>query len=433
MSCIVIGAGWSGLMCAYTLCKAGQQVTLVEAAPQTGGRARAIEFDKLTVDNGQHILLGAYHSLRQVLAELQVPESQLFKILPMELFAHAAQKIHMRLPKLPAPLHLIFGLLTAQNIPWNAKIAAIKFCIKLRLCNFQLQQDCSVLDLLTNYHQSEFLIKHLWEPIAVATMTTPINIASAQIFLNVLRLSFTNSASDSNWYFPSTDLSTLFPEQIEQYLIQHGAEIICGEAIKEISIDQDSCISVKSKFNSWQSDLVVLAIPPWQVCNLIKPHARLQHSYAALSQFSYEPITTVYFEFSQAVELEYPMLGSIGTATQWIFDRSFCAQPNVISVVISASGPHQNLTNEALCSAIFLEIKAILPALPSLVNQRVIREKRAAFCCDVAIQHLRPTEQTAIANLWLCGDYLQTGLPATLEGALISGKRTAELILKSGN
>lgn len=428
---IVVGAGWSGLACAYYLTKAGQQVTIIDAAPQFGGRARSIDFKGHTVDNGQHICLGAYHTLRNLLSELGIAETSLFNILPMELFAHGKSTLHLKLPKLPAPLHLLTGLLTASNIPWHIKLATIKFCLSLQKINFCLINDCSILDLLKNYHQSEFIIKHLWEPIALAVMTTPINIASAQIFLNVLRLSFTRSYQDSNWYLPTIDLSAILPSHIEEYLRLNHAEIVHSQPIKQLQIKHGVCSSVQSKHITWQADNVVLAIQPSQAATLIQPHPELSDSYAKLTKFTYQPIVTIYFEFPTAVNLYYPMVGVLNATSQWIFDRSIANQPCILSVVISGQGPHLALNHNELASNIMLEITANFPGLPRPINWKVINEKRAAFTCDIQIQAYRPQAPTNIKNLWLTGDYLDTGLPATLEGALLSGKRTAELILES--
>ena len=430
-STIIVGAGWAGLKCAYTLSKAAHQITLIDAAPQSGGRARAVPFQQHTVDNGQHICIGAYHTLRQLLRELELDEKELFQILPMELFAHGNQTLHLKLVNLPAPFNLLAGLLAAKNIPWGSKYQILSLCWYLRKNNFRLDTDIVLLDFLKNYHQSDFVIQHVWEPIALATMTTPINQASTQIFLNILKRVFYSQNNDSNWYLPATDLSSLLPTHIENYLRQRGHELIYGHTIKQLHIVENKCHKISGNNKDWHADNIVLAMPPWQALQLLQTHPELSSVSLALTNFSFQPITTIYFEFSEPPCLPYPMLALLNTTCQWIFDRAFSGQANIISAVISGPGTHQNLTQEMLAKTVFAEIKSVFPHLAEPINQRVINEKRAAFNCTPDIQQHRPCAKAKLSNLWLTGDYIQTDLPSTLEGALLSGRRTAEEILGS--
>ncbi len=432
-SSIVIGAGWAGLHCAYTLAKAGQSVTLIEAAPQVGGRARSVPFAAHTVDNGQHICIGAYHCLRDLLRELNLDETQLFKILPMEFIAHGKQTLHLTLPNLPPPFNLLCAVLTAKNIAWLDKLQIIKFCYLLHKINFTLEQDCGLLVLFKNYHQSDAIIKQLWEPIVVAAMTTPIQHASAQIFLNILKTMFLNNQRNSDWYIPAADLSAILPMHIENYLLQSGHQIVYGQPIKQLILDKNKCLAVKSLRHSWQADHFVLATSPWQASLLLQPHLITNELHKNLNNFTYEPISTIYFEFPNPVNLKYPMRGLLDTTCHWVFDRTFAGQPNILSAVISASGRHTDLTPADLAAQVLKELQATFPHLGTPIKHRVIKEKRAAFTCSVNLQKYRPTPQTNISNLWLSGDYLQTNLPATLEGALLSGKKTAVCILEGGS
>lgn len=416
---VIIGAGWSGLTCAYYLSKAGHTITLIEAAPKAGGRARSVKFDQLIVDNGQHICIGAYHQLRKIIRELGLEQENLFNILPLELITHGINKLHIKLPNIPAPYNLLLGILSAKNIPWRYKYQTTKFCYRLKKINFKLEQDCDLLTFLQNYHQSEFIINNLWEPLAVATMTTNIQEASAQIFLNILRLTFTRSGADSNWYLPATDLSNLLPTHIEKYLLQRGGQIIYSHTVKTLSLDQNL------------ADHYVLAVPPWQAAKLVQPLAKLNNTYQQLKHFTYQPIITIYFEFADPVKLDYPMYGILGATSQWVFDRRFVNQPNVISVVISSQGKHQTTEHDVLAAEVLQELQNYFPDLSMPIKQKVIHEKRAAFTCNVAIQTHRSGPQTGVGNLWLTGDYLNTGLPATLEGALLSGQQTAAAIISS--
>lgn len=403
-SVIIVGAGWAGLSCAYELSKAGHKVTIIEAAPQIGGRARSIQFNDDIIDNGQHIGMGAYNTLRGIIRDLALDEKQLFKILPF--------KLHMR----------------PRNLSWLAKLQILRFFHRLAKCKFRLDQDCTVLELLQNYHQSSVVIERFWEPIALAAMSTTITQGSAQIFLNILQQVFNTDKTNSNWYLPAVDLSNLLPTYVAEYLAQKSNNIICNQAIKNISIANEQCVQINSNTQTWTADHIVLATSPWQSLRILQEHPELTKLCTNLQAFNYEMITTLYYKFATPVQLPYPIIGMLNSTCQWIFDRAFANQPNILSAVITGNIAQQFADNDALSARVLHEINLHFPAIANPLTTKVIREKRAAFNCDVAIQKLRPTAATPIKNLWLCGDYLQTGLPATLEGALLSGKQTGSYI-----
>ena len=426
---IIVGAGWAGLACAYELVKARHKVTIIEAAPQIGGRARSMQFQDQILDNGQHIAIGAYVTLRGLLQELKLSEQLLFKILPLELIILGDTTENFKFASLPAPWNFIVGLLFKSKMPWQSKQQICKFVFKIKQCDFKLPKDCSILECLQNYHQSAHVIEHFWAPMALAIMSTAINKASAQVFLNVLQHIFTTADDAGNWYLPTVDLSSVLPTQLATYLENNGAKIIYKHNIKQLILYNDSCTAISSSSQSWQADKIVLAIPPWQAKHLLQPHAKLQASYDALNNFGFEAITTLYFIFAKPIHLPYPMLGLVNTTSQWIFDRAFVAQPNILSVIISGPSALKFTSQLQLRDHVLQEISRHFPQLATPVSCKIVSEKRAAFSCDVATQKYRPQPATAINNLWLTGDYLQTGLPATLEGALMSGKKTASAML----
>ncbi len=421
-STIVIGSGWAGLTCSYRLAKAGHKVTVLEASPNIGGRARSIKFNSNIVDNGQHLLIGAYHSTIQLIKELGLNPDDLLLRTPMRICMRGRSSLDISLPKLPTPYHVLWSLLSTKDLSWHDKRKALSLCYFVQRTKGNLSNDCSVAELLKTYNQTDNLIKSLWEPLALAAMTTPIERASARVFIKVLSQCFSLNSADSNWLLPRTDLTSLLPEHISRYLYTMGSEIVCGTAVKKLEITQNNCIKVLTRATEWRADNIVLAVPPWQAKTLLP--------LPTLDLFVPEPITTVYLQSSDKVKLPYPMIGLTGTTTQWVFDRRFADQPNILSAIISGSGQHLETNKQHLAQQVAAEINNIFPGKITSYESLIIKEKRAAFSCDVKIQTLRPTAKTPINNVWLCGDYLQTNLPSTLEGAVISGMQTGEEILK---
>lgn len=423
----IIGGGWAGLATAIELCQHGVPVTLIEATRQLGGRARCVAFDAERVDNGQHLMIGAYRETLRLLTLVHAPPLTRRRL---QLHLHTpVEKFSLMAPRLPAPLHLVAALLTARGISAHERYCALRFCIALAWRRFQLVNDISLAQLLAQHRQTPRLIECLWEPLCLATLNTPLNEASAQVFLTVLRDAFARRRADSDLLFAATDLGQMFPAPALEFIEQHGGRIILGERINELRIAGDTFEAVAGAQQAHPSQYLVIATPAYTTARLLAPHAALQTIAHNLEQLHYEPICTVYLRYPAHVTLNTNMVGFTGTITQWVIDRAHCDQPGLMAAVISAHGAHMDLSNEELTQRVRDEIARRYPTWPAAYNSMVIREKRATFACRVYINALRPTNETPVRGLWLAGDYTATGYPATLEGAVRSGVNCARKIL----
>lgn len=427
---IIVGGGWAGLAAAVELCQHGVPVTLLEATRQLGGRARCVAFDAERVDNGQHLLIGAYRETLRLLALVHAPHAPPIMRQRLQLRMHtAAEEFSLTAPHLPAPLHLVAALLNARGISTSERHKALRFCIALAWRRFQLADDISLAQLLAQHRQTPRLIECLWEPLCLATMNTPLNEASAQVFLTVLRDAFARRRADSDLLFAAMDLGNFFPTAALEYIEQHGGRVVLAERIGELRIANGAIAGAASAQQLHASENVVLATPAYAAARLLIPHVALQTIARNLEQFTYEPICTVYLRYPAHVTLNTGMAGFTGTLTQWLIDRAHCEQPGLLTAVISARGAHMDLDNEALIQRVRAEIALYYPAWPAPYDAMVIREKRATFACRVGINALRPANATPVRGLWLAGDYTATGYPATLEGAVRSGVQCATQIL----
>jgi squalene-associated FAD-dependent desaturase len=423
----IVGGGWAGLATAIELCQHGVPVTLIEAARQLGGRARCVAFDAERVDNGQHLMIGAYRETLRLLTLVHAPAPVRRRL---QLRMHtSADEFSLTAPHLPAPLHLVAALITARGISAYERRCALQFCIALAWRRFQLAQDISLAQLLAQHRQTPRLIECLWEPLCLATMNTPLNEASAQVFLAVLRDAFARRRADSDLLFAATDLGQTFPAPALEFIERHGGRVVLGERATELRIANDAIAAVVTAQQLHASHHVVLATPAYATARLLAPHAPLQTIAHNLEQLNYEPICTVYLRYPAHVTLHTDMVGFTGTLTQWLVDRAHCDQPGLMAAVISARGAHMDLGNDELIQRVRDEIAQRYPAWPAHYSSMVIREKRATFACRVGINALRPANTTPVRGLWLAGDYTATGYPATLEGAVRSGVECARQIL----
>ena len=420
----VIGGGLAGLSAASQLTKQGANVTLFEAAPQLGGRARGLTWKGQRLDNGQHILLGAYHETLKLMASVGVDADSALLRLPLTLNMHSA--FSLKAKNLPTPLHLCFGLLTAQGLTWRERFSAIRFFIWLKAKRFKLAEDEALLTLLVRKKQPERLIKWLWEPLCLAALNTPIASASAQTYLNVLRDSFSQSKTDSDLLLPRLDLSELLAEPLASHIQSHGGKIELNTAIETVQqIKNGFSLSTVNK-EMFEFSHVVLATSPHHIQGLTQQLKIAEDTVA----FTYQPIYTIYIQYPSHIKLSNPMIGFTQGIAQWVFDRGqLCGQDGLMAVIISAEGTHQKLTQEALAKSVITELALAFPDMPTPEWCKVIAEKRATFACTAGLH--RPKQQTDIQNLYLAGDYTKGDYPATIEGAVRSGLSTAQLVLQS--
>jgi squalene-associated FAD-dependent desaturase len=420
----VVGGGLAGLSAASRLAEAGIDVTLFEAAPQLGGRARAVVWKGKRLDNGQHILLGAYQKTLELMASIGVNENHVLLRLPLALNMHSA--FTLKTKNLAAPLHLLFGLLSAKGLNLDERFAAIRFFIWLKVTRFKLTKDEPLLSLLSRKHQPERLIKWLWEPLCLAALNTPIKTASAQTYLNVLRDSFNQSKTDSELLLPKVDLSTLLSDPIAAHIKKHGGKIALNTSVSNVEQTADGfSLKITSK-QVLEFSHVLLACSPHHL-QAITPELDIASDNAALN---YQPIYTVYIQYPSHIKLPNIMTGFTQGIAQWAFDRGqLCGQDGLVAVIISAEGAHQKLSQQALNETITAELQVAFPYLPAPEWHKVIAEKRATFACTAGLK--RPAQQSKIKNLYFAGDFTEGDYPATIEGAIRSGLSAAQLIMQS--
>jgi squalene-associated FAD-dependent desaturase len=429
---IIIGGGWAGLAAALELSTHNIPVTLYEAATQLGGRARNAPFGELIVDNGQHLLIGAYSEILRLIAVMGIEESELLLRTRLCLrVLEGSEELLMRPPLLPAPLHLAWAQLTAGGLNLGERLRALTMSLRLMLSDFKLEEDISVAALLSQHRQGVTITRRFWEPLCLATLNTPIHQASARVFLRVLQDSFTRHRHDADMLIPREPLGELFPQRAADYLKGHGAVIQLRQRAGTLHIEGDRIEAVTVAGEQRKCSELIIATAPHAADRLLDGHTLLTPLMRQIAALGSQPITTLYLQYPAEHQLDEPMLGMSGTVTQWLFDRRHCGQPGLIAVVISAEGPHTEWDNESLTAHVLQEIRTQFPHWPRPLETRVIREKRATFECSVGIEARRPGNATPVQGLWLAGDYTDTGYPATLEGAVRSGVQCARQIIAS--
>ncbi|MDX2217621.1 MAG: hydroxysqualene dehydroxylase HpnE [Burkholderiales bacterium] len=428
-SVAILGAGYAGVAAAVRLCEANIRVSVFESARTPGGRARGIHYRGYALDNGQHMLIGAYQRLLGMMKTVGLDESGLVR-LPMQMRMHP--DIRLTTPKWPAPLHLAWGLATAGGLTWRDKLAAARMSDMVRRPALPMQlRDATVEQLLAASRQTDTMVRAIWLPLCIAALNTPIQSASAGVFANVLRDSLFKSRADSDFLLPRIDLTAMFPGPALEWVEARGGIVRLGTRVRELAGQRGAFRITAGAANesapdgAGTFDAVICAVGPHQLDDLAGdaaaylPSRRPRH---------FEPICTIYLAYPVPVPLPAYMVGRQAGMTQWFFDRSRLGGPSgLISAVISASGPHDQLSHDEIATRAHGELQEIVGTLPTPDWSKVIAERFATFACTTDVP--RPTIRTTLPGLYLAGDYTDGPYPATLEGAVRSGEAAAASLL----
>jgi len=451
----VVGGGWAGFAAAVELSRSGHQVTVFESARTMGGRARRVSYDGRELDNGQHIMLGAYSESLRIMRAVGVDLKSAVLTLPLQMRYPPGGGMDFVAPRLPAPLHVGVALLRARGLERVDKMALARFTTTARWMDWRLNNDCSVAELLERFDQTPRLVALMWRPLCLAALNTPPERASANIFLAVLRDSLGARRAASDMLVPRADLSALFPDAAAAWLQGKGNTVHVGAkvtALHAAARGWSVSASGAALNGNWSGnfDGVVLATPATATAALL---SALQEADAEdptgepagflelarqLAAFEPEPITTCYLQYAPGTRLEIPFYALLDDPAsqrwgQFVFDRGQldARQDGLFAVVISASSDAASLPQDALTAAIATQLAADLkrPELAAPAWSMVITEKRATYACTPSLK--RPANETPAKGLVLAGDYTAGEYPATLEMAVRSGVQAAQVLAKA--
>lgn len=439
MRVAVIGAGWAGVACARSLHDKGHQVTLFESGRTAGGRARGVKAPWGPVDNGQHILLGAYEATFDLMQRLGLDPDRHFYRQDLD-FRSLDRSFRFRVWPLPEPLHQLGVLLGGRGLSLTDRFLLLRFLTQLRAHDWQTPAAQTVEMLLQAHRQSAQLIEKLWQPLCIAALNTPIEQASARVFAAVLRDSLGQGRAGMALYIPLKDMTRLWVQTALNGIDYHPAT-----TVRNLHIDAQQRVHLQGEC----FDACVIATQVPSALRLLEhthieiiPDPQEQARQAALKdclrQFRFHPIATLYLQPEHPWDNPQPMQmlfekRSALQSGQWVFNHhalpgSF-ARPT-ISVVISDAAHLKGQAKEKITAAIITQINSQLPfsvpPLPPIKDSLLITEQRATFLATPQLK--RPAAQSPWPNVYFAADWVQSDYPAVLEAAVRSGLATAELI-----
>jgi len=476
---IVIGGGFAGLSTAARLSKNGARVLVLEAKARLGGRATAFQ-DRETgelVDNGQHVLVGCYVETFAFLRDIGAGGNvSLQPRLAVTMIDRAGRRSRLTLASLPRPFDLVGGIFDWDALSWRDRVSVIGMRTPLKLSQRELLPGATrkasspgetVEGWLIRNGQSARLREMLWDPLALAALNQQPNQAAAPTFARVLAEMFGGEPGAAAIALPTRPLHLMYAEPAREYIEHHGGQVRTG-ATATVEVADGQVVAVQADGQRWPAHLVVSAVPWFAFPDLFpsEPPALKEVIDRARRRTS-SPIVTVNLWFDRPI-LDEPFVGLPGRTMQWVFDKGLImgarseaaghgddhgghgadgdhaahadrahAGPDTasangathLSLVSSGAASILNRTNEELIRLAHEELLGAFPASRAvrLLRATVVREPRATFSL-APNEPPRPATETGVHGLYLAGDWIDTGLPATIESAVRSGHRAADLI-----
>jgi squalene-associated FAD-dependent desaturase len=451
----VIGGGVAGLAAATALAEAGQRVVVLEARGELGGRATAFR-DRETgelVDNGQHVMFGCYHDMFRLLRRIGAGANvRVQPSLEVPYIDASGRRSVLRCPSwLPSPLHLLGGVMSWDALAWQDRLNVLRiglpllrarrdFRLKAEVTRrgveargFRLQAEGTVADWLTRHGQRGRLREWLWEPLAVAALNQAPAEAAADTFVRVLAEMFGPDRRDASMVLPLKPLHEMYATPARGYIEARGGEVRVN-ALARVRIADGRVSGVDVRGEPIRVGRVISAVPWFALESLLVGDTKaMSATVAAATRMAAKPIVTVNLWYDRAV-MDDVFVGLPGRQMQWVFDKrqAFGERASHLSLVASGADALVGADTASLVGLAAQEVAEALPGAKGATLRRgtVVREKRATFSLAPG-EPARPPVATPVAGLYLAGDWIDTGLPGTIESAAVAGHCAARGVLRS--
>lgn len=430
----IIGGGVAGLSAAVFLADKDFDVTLIEASPKLGGRAWSF-FDKTfgdTIDNGQHILASWYHNTFDFLKIVGSYDKLTFqKQLEVKFIDENAVEYSLKAPNLPAPFHLVGGIMGYKALSFGDKRALVKLVNAVKKNKFTENElkGINTDELFTKTGQTERLINYFWKPFIIAVFNAEPEHTSAYLFSLIIKTGFLEKGG-SNLVLPNTFLDELYVKPAVSYLKSKDCKVLTNCKASKISFSDNNITSIILEDNSeLKTDFYISAVSFFNFQGLVG-ESIYNRDFQNMSGLKPSPIVNIHLKFAQSINAIFPQqfVGLLNTKSQWIFK----VKDDQVCIVISAADEIAEMDKDEIINIAKQELIQCIPGFNEVTIKaaRVLKEMRATFVPDKESLNARPAHTTKYKNFFICGDWTDTNLPATIEGAVLSSRKCINEIIK---
>jgi hydroxysqualene dehydroxylase len=440
-SIIIIGGGIAGLASAVLLSKRGFNINIYESSPKWGGRTYSY-FDSernVFLDNGQHILAGWYENTFEYLkiigtyGKLKMKEN-----LSLAYYDKEKRRYELKCSNLPGVYSLLSGIFKFKGFNFNDKknFLKIKRLFNKRKYSDNYLKKVNVAELLVQLEQTNNLKKYFWHPLIFAAFNTVPENVSADLFVKLIKKG-TEFRKNMSIILCNCNLNELFINGAVEYLEKNSILLNKNMGVRKINIIDNNIQNVE--INSGEkvsADYYISAVPYFSFENIIKKKDYSKYFYN-IDKLKSSTIISVHLFFEKELELNTydEMIGLIDTVVQWVFIKN---KKHICLVISGADFIENNITeksNEEIFKICINNLKFCLEGFneKNIIGYKIIKEKRATFIPDVKSEDFRIEQKSDIRNLFIAGDWTNTGYPATIEGAIKSAKICTDLINNNFN
>ncbi len=422
--CVIIGGGFAGLTAACYLAKNNFQVEVLEASPKLGGRAYSLTEKETStiIDNGQHIMMGCYKETLKFFDLINARENLIIqKRLKVNFVKENFNLVPLEINSALYPFNLLSALLKYKAISFKNRLLLLKFFVKLNFYSAKNLKNLTIYEWLEKENQNEEIRKAFWEILAVGALNTNIKNASAKIFADILKEIFFRGNNAASIIIPKLGLTETYCNHAVKYLEERGSEVNLLESVNDLKIENNEIkeiITNKRKISGF--DFIVSAAPFFALQKFFPTEKHFENL-----NLNYACILSVHLWLKEN-KLKEKFYGLIDSPVHWVFNHE-----NHITIVISDANEYINSTKDEILKLVLMELQKYFHIKEEdILSSKVIKEKRSTFIPSKQILENRPDSKIGINNFFLAGDWINTGLPSTIESAVKSGRMAAGEIIK---
>ncbi|MGQ9818327.1 MAG: hydroxysqualene dehydroxylase [Candidatus Kapaibacteriales bacterium] len=438
---VIVGGGIAGLTLSVELLKRNIEHVLIEAKKRIGGRFFSFvdPQTKSTIDNGQHLLSGAYTNFLELLDFLGTKEKLYYQNgLEVPFLSQNGKLYRFKVSKKGSKNSFINALLSFRILPFVSRLKILRLLAKIEKISLKSLNGVSLRDFLKLNNQDDNSINYFWLPLALAVMNNSLENIPSSVFLQTFQTGFYNDLRNSYLIFPKVGLSELLSPYYSIAESNNSVHLLLNQRVKRIEHKNSHFGLILNDGEIIYCQTLFLCIPPNHLSFIIPQEWKNLRYFKFLDLVSFNPIVSSYFWFTEEILDEY-FCALSGSEIHWMFNRNkiegISTNPFYLYAFTTSNGWSLLKINESnIVELVLSELGLRLGnKIPQPFHYRIFKDKFATVNINSGFEDMRPIQLTPIPRLFIAGDWTQTALPATIESACRSSLQAFNLFWEQIN